>query len=83
MGFSSDVGTVDERSRTNLGRAAQDLFGEAGEDRVVFAMEVAMAEARSSGAGSAIDQAMWIHKPWRDLPRSYTVDDDLAGTNRG
>jgi hypothetical protein len=57
VGFRSDAGAVHECTRTNLGRATQNLLGEADGAGVVFARELAVAEARSSEEGLAIDWA--------------------------
>lgn len=56
MGFRSDAGAVHKRAGTNLGRACQDLYSNTGNAIVVFAMELALAEAKRSG-GLAIDWA--------------------------
>jgi hypothetical protein len=74
VGFSSDAGAVHERASTNLGRAAQDL-GEADGAVVVFARELAVAEARRSEEGLAIDWAatnyMRIVFPWGEEEGTY------------
>jgi len=57
VGFSSSAGAVHERARTNLGRAAQDPLCEADDGGVVFTREIAVAEARRSEEGLAIDMA--------------------------
>ena len=57
MGFRSDAGAVHERARTNLSWAGQGLYSDTDDAVVVFAVEFAVAEARRSEEGSAID---WV-----------------------
>ena len=67
MGFRSDAGAVHERPRTNLGPAGQDLYNDTDGAVVIFAVEFAVAEARRSEEGLAINWAatnhVWIVHP--------------------
>lgn len=88
MGVRSDAGAVHKRACTNLGRAGQDLYSDTGDAIVVFAMELAVAEARRIES-LVID---WVPTKYvqivfprgqGDLPRSHTVYDDPARTDGG
>ena len=89
VGFRSDAGAVHERTRTNLSRAGQDLYCDTDGAVVVFAVEFAVAEARRSEEGLAIDWAATNYvrivfpRGVGDLPRSHTVYDDPARTDGG
>jgi hypothetical protein len=73
VGFKSDAGAVHERTRTNLGRATQDLLGEADGAGVVFARELAVAEARRSEEGLAIDWAATYYVLGRLIQEPYSL----------